>query len=167
MDDDELDQLDNEPVLNFMTRKNISAVIGIEHQCFESPWSIDEFDEFLLLPNASGAFATVRGITTGFVMYRRFPEYIAIENLAVGLDWQRCGIGRKLVGKTIELLNTSKKQTAVICILSEVYVESQMFLKAMGFKCSSKWKPSERLQGDKDRTYLCFAYAKPGTTIET
>ncbi len=83
---------------------DIDAIVRIEHSSFETPWSRRQFeDEFnnrdLTLP--VGAECNGRLIAYAFLWI--ILDECHLANIAVDPEWRRKGIGRALMGRTIEI----------------------------------------------------------------
>lgn len=80
------------------TPDDLSAVMRLEKICFEDPWSLDAIfgelqSDSLRLP----LVAELKGTLCGYLMAWRVADQLHILNIATDPDFQRRGVGTKLL----------------------------------------------------------------------
>jgi ribosomal protein S18 acetylase RimI-like enzyme len=127
------------PVLRIFLKKDLERVAEIEAIAFDSPWTVQEFQQVLKNPNVCALVAEVRGDVAGFVFYelRRVARSkrltIELLDLAVAPHIRGRGIGWILTRHV-----QSRCGDAGDCIranVAESSVDAQLFLKRLGFRC--------------------------------
>ncbi len=95
-------------------RNDFAAVLAIEGESFNHPWSADKFVDFINKPNTSATIATVAGRLVGYMLLERISndtsedgERLHIAHIAVCHDHRGNGIGSTMVnsleGNTVTL----------------------------------------------------------------
>ena len=93
-------------------RNDFAAVLDIEGESFNQPWSADKFVDFINLNNSSTTIATVNGVVVGYMLIERIPlpeggEHLHIAHIAVSKAHRGNGIGSTMVnsleGNTVTL----------------------------------------------------------------
>ena len=90
---------------------DFAAVLDIEGESFNQPWSFDKFVDFINKPNTSATIATVSGRVVGYMLLERFHEVggerLHIAHIAVSPAHRGQGTGSTMVnsleGNTVTL----------------------------------------------------------------
>lgn len=86
-------------VIRNMTKNDVRGVWEIEKECFSLPWSEQAFYDELSNPYGVTLVAECDGKIAGFLNVRDVCGEIYINNIAVGGDFRRKGIGRGLLSE--------------------------------------------------------------------
>jgi len=113
-----------------MKISDIAEVLEIEKISFASPWSIEMFEQELLM----GRYFAAKegGKIIGYVGYQRVLDEGHITNLAVHPDFRRHGIGRKLVEKSVEEAKSSGLKSLILEV-REKNTAAQKLYESLGF----------------------------------
>lgn len=122
--------------VRWMIRRDMPDVLTIERQCFgRNGWNEEEFLTTLRQRNCIGMVAeNPDGIIVGFVIYELCRKYIAILNLAVLPDYQRQGVGAKIIKRLREKLSFQQRGEMRAAV-NERFLPMQMFLRKHEFRC--------------------------------
>lgn len=119
--------------VRWMIRRDMPAVMDIENDRFEYPWTRDEFTETLRQANCIGMVVTVKDEPVGYVVYRWHKKFAEILTIAVHRDFERMGAGRALVAKLISKLSPDRR-SRLNAIVRETNQDALSFFRGMGFK---------------------------------
>ncbi|MEN8236340.1 MAG: ribosomal protein S18-alanine N-acetyltransferase [Pseudomonadota bacterium] len=112
---------------------SIKEAVQIHQQCLPMPWSEDVFHETLKDPTHIGFKGIVDDTLVGFIMGRRVDLESEILTLVVHKDWQKKGIGAKLLNLFLNYL----QHEGVCRVLLEVQASNTPALelyRVFGFK---------------------------------
>ncbi len=87
--------------IRWMIRRDMPEVLAIEDECFEFPWSEDDFVRCLRQRNCIGMVAEHDERVAGFMIYELHRNRLHILNFAVAAPFRRHGVGRQMVEKLI------------------------------------------------------------------
>ena len=85
--------------IRWMIRGDMPEVLAIEKECFEYPWSEDDFVNCLRQGNCIGMVAEHDDRVVGFMIYELHKTRIHVLNFVVAKDCQRQGVGRQMIAK--------------------------------------------------------------------
>lgn len=136
-----------------MTPSDLPAVLAIEHACFDHPWSEVHFLSSLFHKQvAKNSVAVLEERIVGFLI----TWYISgrsgengeahIHNIAVHPDYQRKGIGRKLLNH-VGLVANEHRCTDITLEVRKSNVQARKFYEQFGFEYSGI---RENYYGDED-----------------
>ncbi len=123
-------------------KKDISSVIKIENQSFENPYRENIFYHFL--NSDKFLVAEVEGKVVGYIICDIRGDEGLIISIAVLRNYRRRGIGKALMEKSIELLETD----VVMLTLREHNRAALRFYSKLGFKIKGMLK--EYYENDDD-----------------
>jgi len=87
------------------TERDLAAILEIEHLAFPAPWSLKSFQHELSLPFSRLTVAARRGLDSddiaGFLCRWLIEDECHILNVAVHPEYQRAGIGSRLLTEAI------------------------------------------------------------------
>ncbi len=95
-------QLDNLPQYRRMTADDLDAVMAIENEVYQHPWTPGNFRDSL----ASGyhcRIVEVSGEIVGYSVVSIGAGEAHLLNLSIAAKWQRRGLGRDMLGFMIDL----------------------------------------------------------------
>ncbi|MBQ9371734.1 MAG: GNAT family N-acetyltransferase [Thermoguttaceae bacterium] len=114
---------------------DVDAMLAIERESFEFPWSREEF-EFCLHSNRCDAIVVERdGAILGYVAYELRRDSIRLLSCAIAEPERRRGLGSALVERLISRLGGRRSEIA--CLVRERNLPAQLFLRRLGFR--SHW----------------------------
>lgn len=142
---------------------DFDAVMAIERQSFEFPWS--EADMMRCLRNQSvvAMVAEVDEVVVGYIIYELNKTYYWLMNIAVHPDWRHLSIGSQLLTKLKGKLSFQRRST-IRCLIREKNLAAHLWLAANGFKATGI---SRSQFVDTDEDALRFTYRiHDGATVE-
>ena len=83
--------------IRWLIRCDLLAVLAIEQESFEIPWTEADFLCLLRKRNSVGVVAERDKVVRGFLLYERYPEYVRLVNIAVDPAVRRQGVGRDIL----------------------------------------------------------------------
>jgi [ribosomal protein S18]-alanine N-acetyltransferase len=122
--------------IRWMIRRDMPTVLAIENECFEFPWSEDDFIRILRQRNCIGMVAEYEDKVVGFMIYELHKARIHVLNFAVVGDSQRRGVGSQMVAKLIAKLSTQRR-SRIILEVRETNLAAQLFFRENGFRAVS------------------------------
>jgi ribosomal-protein-alanine N-acetyltransferase len=125
--------------IRWMIRRDLPRVVSIEEDCFDFPWSEEEFLNSLRQRNRIGMVAEHDGQLVGFVLYELNRMRVHVLDLAVARDHQRLRIGRQIISKLIRKLSIQRRRRITLEI-RETNLPGQLFFRAEGFRAVSTLK---------------------------
>jgi ribosomal-protein-alanine N-acetyltransferase len=114
-----------------MQEEDLDAVMAIEEAAYEFPWTLGIFQDCLRVGYCCWV-ATSDGLIIGYGVMSVAVDECHILNLCIRPDYQRLGLGRKLIGRLLRLGKQHGAETAFL----EVRVSNQPaqgLYKRLGF----------------------------------
>lgn len=134
--------------LRWMLRQDLPAVVAIESDSFDFPWSEEEFIRCLRHRTSFGLVAEHSERVVGYALYEVRPQSVWVLNLAVHPHYRRQGIGRQLLSKLLGNLNSYRRRTLRGMVV-ETNLPAQLFLRSAGLKAIRlKPRPYEETEYD-------------------
>ncbi len=121
--------------IRWMVRSDMDAVVDIESQAFEFPWSEADFLRCLRQRNCIGMVAVDGNHLLGYMVYELHKERLHLLNLAVRPSAQLRGVGSAMINKLIGKLSPQRRRQ-LVCEVRESNLAAQLFFKALGFRCT-------------------------------
>lgn len=121
------------PVIRWMLKEDLPAVLRIEEESFEFPWTKADFLSCTHQPHCIAVVAEVRNQVVGYMIYEMAPHHFHLLTLAVDPAWRRRGIGRALMERLIQKLSPHRRQRIVLEV-RETNLAAQLFFRALGFR---------------------------------
>ena len=122
--------------VRWMIRRDLSNMLRIERQCFESPWTGDDFIRCLRLNHCIGMVAEHGYQMAGFMLYELHRNRLNLVNFAVAKRYQRRGVGTAMMRKLDMKIHPSGRNSITTCV-SEFNLGAQLFFKSQGFEAVS------------------------------
>lgn len=122
--------------IRWMIRRDMPEVLAIEEECFEFPWSEDDFIRCLRQRNCIGMVAEHDERVAGFMIYELHRNRLHILNFAVAAPLRRHGVGRQMVEKLIGKLS-SQRRNRIMLEVRETNLAAQLFFRDLGFRAVS------------------------------
>lgn len=122
--------------IRWMIRRDMPAVLDIESQSFEFPWSEEEFIRCLRQRNCIGMVAEEHDQVVGFMIYELHKNRLHILNFSVHPDARRRGVGRAMITKLLGKLSHERRNRLMLEV-RETNLEAQLFFRGMGFRAIS------------------------------
>lgn len=120
--------------IRWMIRRDMPAVMAIENESFEYPWSEDEYIRCLRHRNCIGMVAELDGEkVVGTMIYELFKTSIEVLKFAVAKEYRGRGIGTEMVKKLIRKLGAQRRPRLTMNI-RESNLAAQLFFSHRGFK---------------------------------
>ncbi|MGN6135373.1 MAG: ribosomal protein S18-alanine N-acetyltransferase [Aureliella sp.] len=122
--------------IRWMIRRDMAAVLDIEQQSFEFPWSEEEFVRCLRQRNCIGMVAERDQAVVGFMIYELHKNRLHLLNFAVARDLRRTGVGTAMVEKLSSKL-TADRRNRIMLEVRETNLDAQIFFRELGFRAIS------------------------------
>ena len=122
--------------IRWMIRRDMPAVLAIESQSFEFPWSEEEFVRCLRQRNCIGMVAEWCDQVVGFMIYELHKNRLHILNFAVDPESRRRGVGRCMTDKLISKLSHDRRNRIMLEV-RETNLDAQIFFRSLGFRAIS------------------------------
>lgn len=122
--------------IRWMIRRDMPAVMAIEAESFDPPWTEDDFIRLLRQRNVIGMIAEHGDEIVGWMVYELHKSRLHLNRLAVHSRHRRIGIGSKLIAKLTGKLSRERPDRIMIEV-RETNIDGQFFLRDRGFKAIS------------------------------
>jgi [ribosomal protein S18]-alanine N-acetyltransferase len=122
--------------IRWMIRRDMPEVLDIENQCFEYPWSDDDFINCLRQRNCIGMVAEHDDRVVGFMIYELHKTRIHVLNFVVDKDYQRRGVGSQMIAKLTAKLS-QQRRSRIVLEVRETNLSAQLFFRENGFRAVS------------------------------
>ena len=119
--------------IRWMIRRDMPAILRIEHESFDCNWTEEEFLECLRQRNCIGMVAEHENRVVGYVIYELHKTRLHILNFAVASAYRRLSVGSQIIEKLINKLSTQRRQEIVLEV-RESNLGAQRFYAAQGFR---------------------------------
>jgi len=119
--------------VRWMIARDMPAVLRIEREAFEYPWSEDDFAHCMLRRSTIGMVAESEAETVvAYLLYELHGKQIDLLNLAVAAPLRRHGIGSQLVAQVLPKLSRGRRSRLVVHV-RERNLAAQLFFRSQGF----------------------------------
>lgn len=122
--------------VRWMIRRDMPEVLAIENDCFEFPWSEDDFLRCLRQRNCIGMVADFDDEVAGFMIYELHKTRLHLLNFAVSARHRRRKVGTRMLGKLLGKLS-AQRRTRIILEVRETNLPAQLFFRERGFRAVS------------------------------
>lgn len=124
------------PHIRWAIRRDLPEMLQIENECFDFPWSEDDWIRCLRQRNNIGMVAEHHEHVVGSMIYELHRNRLHVMNFAVRKDHQRHGIGTAMVNKLKSKLS-AQRRSRIMLEVRETNLAAQLFFKAQGFRAVS------------------------------
>lgn len=114
-------------------RNDFDQILQIDKLSFDDPWGRREFEAALHARDVTMLVAHKHLALYGYIVMQRWPQHVAIWNMAVRPEHRRQGVGAELVGRAKALV-LGQGRDKVIVDVREKDLGSQLFFAAQGFR---------------------------------
>jgi len=122
--------------LRWLVRRDIDAVLGLEHECFDCPLEDEEILKCLQGHHSMGMVYERNGLIVGYMIYELYTQYIKLITMGVDKCCRRNGYGKIMMERLEEKLSVGNK-TRIEVHVNERNLNGQLFLRRMGYKAVS------------------------------
>ena len=122
--------------IRWMIRRDMPEVLAIESQCFEFPWSEEDFIRCLRQRNCIGMIAEHNERVVGFMIYELHKNRLHILNFAVHEQMRRRRVGTQMVKKLSSKLSRDRR-SRIMLEIRETNLSAQLFFRDAGFRAIS------------------------------
>jgi ribosomal-protein-alanine N-acetyltransferase len=131
------------PTVRWMIKGDFRAVLEIERQSFDEPWTENDFVQSLQNKNHRGtAMGMVHETVAddglikvdGFMVYILEPGAIRLINLAVAPESRRNGVGRALLDRLRGKLAGARRRKCVTAVVRETNLDAHLWFRACGWE---------------------------------
>lgn len=142
--------------IRWLIRRDMDAVLQIEHQSFAKPWSEEEFLCCLRQRNCIGVVAESNGVIVGYMVYGLHKRNLTILNMAVDPELRRMGIGKQMIDRMKDKLS-QQRRTALYADIGDDNLTGQLFFAAQGFRAVQIVREQYQRDAYRFRWTLCDA----------
>jgi ribosomal-protein-alanine N-acetyltransferase len=119
--------------IRWMISRDIPAVLQIERESFEFPWSENDLIRSQRQHNSIGMVAENQdGMIVGFIIYLLNGKCRHLLKFAVAADQRHCGIGRQMMNRLYEKL-ALQGQSRLLLEVRETDLAALLFFRNCGF----------------------------------
>ena len=118
------------PIVRWMTRRDLPALLSIELSGTSDPWTEADF-----LRSQIGLVAEYRNTIIGHVAYRLEKRAVVVLRLAVDLDFRRIGVGTEIFLRLLSKLSPGRRDRLIIPC-PDSCLDAHLFCKAMGLRAT-------------------------------
>ena len=122
--------------IRWLIRRDMAEVLKIENASFEYTWSEEDFLRCLRQRNCIGMVSEFNDRVVGFMVYELHKNRLHVLNFAVHPDFQRQGVGNRMVEKLISKLSYQRRNR-IILEVRETNLMAQLFFRDLGFRAIS------------------------------
>ena len=122
--------------VRWMVRRDLAAVIAIEHETYDFPWQEEDFMNCLKQRNCIGMVAEDQGRIVGFMIYENPGNQFHLLNIATAREHKRQGVARQMVQKLVEKL-ISQRRNKICAIIRETNLDTLLFFRSVGFQATT------------------------------
>lgn len=145
--------------IRWMIRHDMPEVLAIESECFDHPWTEDDFIKVLRQRNAIGMVAEQPGgAIVGYMIYELHKRKLHVLSFAVHPARQMKGVGRQMIDKLRGKLVEGLRERITLDI-RETNLDGQLFFRACGFEAVEVLREFESTGED---AYRMVYRLKPG-----
>jgi len=127
----------------WMTRAHLPEVV----RCCSMNWDEDLFVRMLRCSHVMGMVAKLDDVIVGFAVYEKRKRLMRVLNFGVREVYRRRGVGRVIVARLKQKITSCKGAGLVVADVPEEFLECQLFLRSMGFRCEGvqRTRPADYL----------------------
>jgi ribosomal-protein-alanine N-acetyltransferase len=121
---------------------DLASLVRVERACFTHPWTPAQIEEALHSP-ARGRVLVLRsprapapGRLIAYCVHRVILDELDISTLAVVEEWRRCGLGRWLLERVIELAERRGVRSAFLEVRQSNWAALELY-RSLGFEIVS------------------------------
>lgn len=118
--------------LRWLCRRDFGALLALEREAFEFPWTRDEFERCVRTRNFGGIVVERDGEPIGYLCFEVRRRSIRALSCAVAEAERRRGIGTLLTRALIGRLD--ERRSELVCVVRERNLTAQLFLRSLGFR---------------------------------
>ena len=114
-------------------KSDIAAIIEIEKSLFSDPWDIQLFEDAIEKENKYFFVVVEAGKLAGYIIFEKVLDEGHISNLAIAKEYQKRGIGSKLVSYVLDLARQKKLKEIFLEVRESNEAAKKLYSK-FGFK---------------------------------
>ena len=122
----------SETVVRHFSHDDLDAILSIESDSFEFPWSSKDLEFCLSLDRCDCLVAERDGDVVGYLIYERRNRTVLLLSCAVLDTERRSGVGSALLRELAEEIRSSRSE--IVSVVRERNVVAQVFLRSVGFR---------------------------------
>ena len=111
------------------------AVLGIENESFEFPWTEEEFIRCLRQRDCIGMVAEYSEQVVGFMIYELHRTRIHVLSFAVHPEFRRQSVGSAMISKLVSKL-AYQRRNRIVLEVRETNLAAQLFFRSLGFRAT-------------------------------
>jgi len=121
--------------IRWMIRRDMPAVLGIENESFEFPWTEEEFIRCLRQRDCIGMVAEYSEQVVGFMIYELHRTRIHVLSFAVHPEFRRQSVGSAMISKLVSKL-AYQRRNRIVLEVRETNLAAQLFFRSLGFRAT-------------------------------
>lgn len=122
----------SETIVRHFSHDDLGAILAIESDSFEFPWSSADLEFCLSLDRCGCLVAERDGDVVGYLIYERRNRTVRLLSCAVLDTERRSGVGSALLRELAEEFGASRSE--IVSFVRERNVVAQVFLRSVGFR---------------------------------
>lgn len=125
--------------IRWLIRRDMAAVLKIENEAFEFPWTEKDFLNCIRQSNCVGMVTECNEKIVGFMVYELHKSHLNILKFAVATDARRQRVGSQMAQKLIDKLGSKMhpNRSVIELIVRESHLAAQLFFRESGFRAVS------------------------------
>jgi len=120
-------------VIRKAAKSDIAAIIEIEKSLFSDPWDKQLFEDAIEKENKYFFVVVEAGKLAGYIIFEKVLDEGHISNLAIAKEYQKRGIGSKLVSYVLDLARQKKLKEIFLEVRESNEAAKKLYSK-FGFK---------------------------------
>jgi [ribosomal protein S18]-alanine N-acetyltransferase len=124
------------PHIRFYSPRDLDRLIAIEAECFNNPWTREDFDRAFRCDGTTVTIAECCDVVVGYVIasvrsWKLGARRLLLQNIAIHPSYRRRGNARALVRATQTWANYGG---AIVARVGEENLAAQLFFRDCGFR---------------------------------
>jgi [ribosomal protein S18]-alanine N-acetyltransferase len=137
--------------IRWLIRRDLGAVLAIEHASFEYPWTEEEFLVHLRRNSCIGMVAEHGEQIVGFTVYELHEDRLHVLDFATHPESRRRGVGTQMVAKLLGKLS-HRRRTRITLAVRETNLAALLFFRGRGFLATDVLR--ERYTDTREDAYM-------------
>ena len=117
----------------WMIRRDMLAVLDIEADSFEFPWTAGDLTCCLRQRHVIAKVVTIDERVAGFMIYESNKKRLHLLNIAVSRIFRRMGVATRMIEALVAKLS-AKRRSRIVLEVRESNLAAQLFFRENGFR---------------------------------
>lgn len=152
--------------IRWMVRMDLPSILEIEKSSFPTPWSEEEFIQFLRQRNTIGMVCELNDEhVVGFMIYELHNRHVYLLKMAVTPTMRRKRVGSVMTERLLTKLCRERRNQIALDV-RETNLPAQLFFRQLGFKAVTTYREYYEDTGE-DAYLMLQRYKEPSVPIIT